>query len=245
MALRISTLLLSLSLVSCAPTIHGLSRCAEGESGAAPHQSPTPISAMPPGAKAFGSVELTCQRGAPEGSFSDLPLSALLCSSERLRDLMRLEAKQRGADWLVRSACFQQPLTNSVRVFCSATLAFGGVDPARLAAESSAPSTDGIELPVTVTWRPVPGARVRPLARLEAWEVALLPPAEPSLGQLSLCAPAGVTQAELRRAMIRAAAALGASSVVSPRCDAIDAHLRCFAELSAPELDPRTHPEAR
>jgi hypothetical protein len=204
-------------------------------------QGKTPLArfdAIPPGYEVLGNVTARCQRERPREQHFEVALGTLGCSPSSLTQSLEELAVEAGGTALYRFRCDEQSSGSdgvlSPDCFeCSAgvltnTAQFSGSTQVRQNSRFLATATVKFD-----------SDGVLDAPRSEATEVPYQPIADRRVGTLAVTLDERVTAADASVAILRAAAALGALHVVSPKCfwNHRDRKAYCFAVVTTPRFE--------
>jgi hypothetical protein len=219
------------------------------------------LATQTPDLEALGGVHANCMLQPGFRRLDGERLSDLDCSTERLDLALRESAASAGGEALVGEHCNSRRLGTTshetYRVSCGAEVARFKSDlasqrplavPRSVPVGQPAPSASEVrhidEPDVSLSFRislefepTVQKFEHAPRAMADVNELALLPLADHSLGDLVASCEDGCDELALRRGVLIAAGRLGAPEVVAVRCFGAGAANSCVGTLAAPEHD--------
>ncbi|MEP7052075.1 MAG: hypothetical protein ABJB12_17050 [Pseudomonadota bacterium] len=208
----------------------------------------------------LGTVHDSCTLRPGFRRLEDEPLSDLDCATERLSWALREAAASAGGEVLLGLTCSSRPLAGSSKqthgIDCRATVARYKKGPLENPGPRSAPLALGRPAPsaaevrridqpdaslgfrIALNFQPaVAGFERRPRGPAEVRELARLPLADFSLGDLVASCTSGCDERALRYGVLIAAGRLGVPDVVGVRCISSSAGNSCVGTLAAPTLE--------
>lgn len=213
------------------------------------------VDAAPAGQHRLGHLSAGCTLADAREGLDGVRLSDVGCSTSLLRAALRERAASAGATFLLNLQCDPAgELTRGERhARCSAE-AWGPRDPARFVASASAPAVNvdprGAAAPlapaygsvheawqVLVDFWPAPGASSRAaVAPEQVSEIDFPRVGFARLGEVRARSDREASIDTLRVALRAAAARVGATSVVGPRCIVAEDTQLCIASVAAPDI---------
>jgi hypothetical protein len=212
--------------------------------------------------EALGGVHASCTLQPGFRRLDGEKLSDLDCSTERLDLALRESAASAGGEVLVGVHCNSRRLGTTLRetsrISCGAEVAHftsgnstsqrPPAVPRSVPVGQPAPSASDVRridepdaslaFRISLKFEPtVQKFEHRPRASADVNELALMPLADHSLGDLVASCEDGCDELALRRSVLIAAGRLGASDVVAVRCFGASSANSCVGTLAAPERD--------